>query len=257
VFRLPVSGLDVLANEPSGADELAMLETPTTSAWGALDTARRLATALDGAMLEWPGLTVCDLDAALLRIHQRLFDDLIRSDGRCAAPDCAARVEIEFRIRDYLAHHEPKAFPKVEPAAEAGWFALRDSPVSFRLPTAADQIAVASDRSPERELVRRCVRPAGVDGRTLRRVEGAMEALAPSLNDVLVGQCSECGTTLEVQFDPQQFVLLELCGQAAFVFDDVHLIALHYHWPEPDILALPRSRRVRYAEMVRSAMSAA
>jgi hypothetical protein len=32
---------------------------------------------------------------------------------------------------------------------------------------------------------------------------------------------------------------------------EVHCLAFHYHWPEADILALPRPRRWRYLELVR------
>jgi hypothetical protein len=30
------------------------------------------------------------------------------------------------------------------------------------------------------------------------------------------------------------------------LYEEVHVIALHYHWPEAAILALPASRRRRY-----------
>jgi len=45
--------------------------------------------------------------------------------------------------------------------------------------------------------------------------------------------------------------LRELREQAAFIYEDVHLIAQHYRWSEAEIMLLPRNRRIRYAEMIR------
>jgi hypothetical protein len=91
----------------------------------------------------------------------------------------------------------------------------------------------------------------------LRRVENAMEALAPPLSHTVQGQCPECGSVLDLYFDAQQFCLQELRGQALFIYDDVHLLAMEYHWSEADILALPRNRRAQYAERVRQERSVA
>lgn len=34
------------------------------------------------------------------------------------------------------------------------------------------------------------------------------------------------------------------------LYEEVHVIALHYHWPEREILALPVSRRRRYLALL-------
>jgi hypothetical protein len=52
-------------------------------------------------------------------------------------------------------------------------------------------------------------------------------------------------------------VLRELRDHAATIFEDVHLLAVYYKWPEEDILALPRSRRLRYGAALRDQGSAA
>ena len=78
-----------------------------------------------------------------------------------------------------------------------------------------------------------------------------MEMQAPSLSGEIDGVCPECGARLRFFFDVEQYVLLELRQQAAFVYQDTHLLAKHYHWPESRILAIPRNRRMQYAEMLR------
>lgn len=256
VFRLPISGIEVRLNELTGADELAILETPARGARLAFEAAARLTVPLAADALPWTELPVADLETALLRIRQAHSGDVIRSGVNCTAAECAATIEIEFSIDEFIAHHQLRSRSEAMRPCDEDWLRFDDS-VSFRIPTVGDQIAAADAVAPARHLINRCVRPNSLDARTLRKVERAMEAVAPTLSGALTGRCPQCGRTVEIEFDPQEFVLLEIRGQAAFVFEDVHLIALHYHWPEPEILALPSSRRIRYAEMVRAFRSAA
>jgi len=256
VFRLPVSGIDVGLNELSGADELAILETPARGARLAFEAATRLTVPLSPDAPQWTELPVADLEIALLRIRQVHFGDVIRSGVNCTAAGCAATIEIEFSIDEFIAHHQPRSRLESMRPDDEGWLKFDDS-VSFRIPTVGDQIAIAGAVAPKRQLIDRCVRPLGLGTRALRKIERALEALSPTLSGALTGRCPQCGAAVDIEFDPQEFVLLEIRGQAGFVFDDIHLIALHYHWPEPEILALPRGRRIRYAEMVRSFRSAA
>jgi hypothetical protein len=188
-------------------------------------------------------------------LRQLVFGDQIRTDFICPTEECGARVEVKFRIRDYLAHHRPRAVEEIEKAPDDGWFRLRDSPVSFRLPSAADQVAVAGHPDSSGELIRRCVRPLEVTEESLKRVEEVMEEIAPLLSDYIQGECPECGAAIDIYFDPQQFSLRELRGQAVYIYEDVHLLAQRYHWSEAEILALPRRRRIHYAEMIRQEKS--
>lgn len=276
VVCLPVSGLHVLLRQLSGAEDILLLEATVLDTRLALDVVRRiarsaessstdapsvatasLAQSLDGSAISWDTLSVADLDALLLLMRRAVLGDRIRADTRCPAHNCQARIEVEFQVSDYLAHHTPHRPRFVEPAAEPGWFQMRDTSIVFRLPTGADQMSAASHPDAEQELIRRCVRPETISRRQLRRVEKAMEAMAPNLAQNLQGQCSECGAIVEVFFEPQQFILRELKDQAAFIYEDIHLLALYYQWSEAAILSLPRQRRMHYAEMIRQARRSA
>ncbi len=254
-LRLPISGAEARVSEPSGSHELALLESGAAGVRLALEAAIRLAPLADPA-LQWSDLPAVDLEHAALRIRQAHSGDQVRSTVACAAAGCGAAVEIEFSIEQFLAHHRP-ASRDPAPVDEAGWRRLDDGAALFRIPTVSDQIAAADDPQPVRWLIARCLRPSPFDARTRRKAERAMEAIAPSLISALSGRCPECGAAVEVDFDPIDFVMLEIAGQAAFVYEDVHTIAFHYHWPEQEILALPRRRRIRYAEMARGHRSAA
>ena len=78
-----------------------------------------------------------------------------------------------------------------------------------------------------------------------------MEALAPNLSQNLEGICPECGARVSVFFSPRRYCLRELRERAAFVYQDVDLLARRYHWSESEILALPCIRRMNYVEAAR------
>ena len=185
----------------------------------------------------------------LLRLRQQLMGDLVNAEEMCTASGCHARVDITFSIAAYLEHHRPEMPPGVQPAGEPDWYRLADQDVEFRVPRAADQLAVTRAADPEQELLRRCLRPAHVDGDVRERIETAMEMMAPILCSDVEGVCPECGAIVEASFDPLQYTLLELRDRAAFVYEDVCTIANHCHWSEAEILALPAARRWRYAEL--------
>jgi len=251
--RLPISGMEVMLQQLTGAEDILLLEASAHDI--TVDLIARLASPVNASAVEWSALCVTDLDALLLLLREMIFGDLIRTDIVCPAENCGKRIDIFFSIREYLDHHRSRMARGVEVADEAGWFRLRSTPVSFRLPTGADQVAVAKTSKPERELIRRCIQPANISAHLLKRVETAMETLAPSLSHDLQGQCHECGMAVNMYFDVQYYVLSELRHQAAFIYEDVHLLAMHYHWSQAEILSLPHSRRAHYMEMLQQERS--
>jgi hypothetical protein len=252
-YRLPFSGVDVLMRQPAGHEDLILLEAPEAGVAAAMALLGSIARQTDGRGLDWAALPATDIDAAILRVRQIALGDAVRSDVACPAQVCGKPIEVAFGIDDFLAHHAPRQVRCVEPAGtgQAGWYCLKDTPATFRIPTGGDLLAVAAQPMPARELVRLCVRPHDIRSPLLRRVARAMEAMAPSLSSDLRAQCPECGAAIEFHFDARDFALRELRDQAAFVYEDAHLLAQHYHWPESEILSLPRARRLQYVEMLR------
>jgi hypothetical protein len=244
-----VSGIDVVLRLPAGADDMLLLEAGALDMDVALALLGRVGRDADGAPLDLATLPISDVDVLLLRLRQRIVGDVVTAQELCPGPACQARVDITFSIGAYLEHHLPAAPPGVLPARDEGWYTLSDGDVEFRLPRTADHLAIAPAPEPEEALLRRCVRPAEISEDVRRRVEEAMEAMAPSLYSELEGSCPECGAIVEASFDPVQYTLRELRDQAAFIYEEVCSIAHHYHWSEAEILALPAARRARYAEL--------
>jgi hypothetical protein len=260
-FRLPVSGRLVVLRHPRGAEDLLLLEaarTPEGDATLALSLVGRLAAAVDGPVLDWRCLSFTDVDVVVLRLRQAMVGDRVRADVACPAPACGRRIDIDFGIEQYLAHHAPEAPGNrgvPEPADEPGWFYLTGSPgqerIRFRLPTAADQLAVIGSADAADEVARRCIRPTDIPDRLRQQVEATLEAMAPSLSSDLQGVCPECGAEVSMYFDARWFCLRELRNRAAFFYQDVDVLARRYHWTESEILAMPHVRRAAYVDLAR------
>jgi hypothetical protein len=251
---LPVSRRAVSLRQPTGRDEMLLIEARGSEPARAIAFADRLAgDGLDAAALPAP-----DLDALLLRLRQALIGDRVLAETHCLAPSCRARAHIAFGIETYLAHHAPRLprlrHCRVAPAPGApGWFALDgvQKHARFRLPTAGDERDVAGRPDAIATLAQRCLAPMPFPASLRRAADAAMAALAPPLAGPLAGSCPECGKEVAVQFDPRRYVLAELRVRAGFVAAEVDALAARYHWAERAILNLPSARRAAYADMAR------
>jgi hypothetical protein len=249
MIRLPVSQLDVELQHLVGKDDLLLAEANELDIDLAVRLARRLTRTADGDVLDIGQLPVTDLDTLFLVLRRMYFGDIVRAEAICPAGDCQKRLDLSFRIGDFLAYHQPKMPARVVMTDEPGWFRVGGCPAVFRLPTTADLLAVVRTDDAEQLLAERCVRPSGQRPSVLRRLQNAMSSMAPNLCEELEGTCPECGTVIRLQFDPQKYVLSELRTDASSIHEDVHTLAFAYHWHEADILALPRRRRTLYVEM--------
>lgn len=54
----------------------------------------------------------------------------------------------------------------------------------------------------------------------------------------------------ELRLRPGRFFFAERLTDLERLYEETHVLAMHYHWPETDILALPRSKRQRYLALI-------
>lgn len=253
---LPVSGIVLAVREPTGADEVFVVETALAPTQALLELARRVASTAAGGTPDWDELPATDLDAVALMIRRSWIGDTIRTDATCPDLSCGERIDVRFGIGAYLEHHRPRRPRGVtEVAGAAGepderWFSLAGTPVRFRIPTVADLLAAASGVRPTETLSARCVEAPEISRALARRLDRAFAALAPNLDDSLGGSCPACGQPVTMRFDPLGYTLAELRGLFSAVYLETHALASAYGWPEDVILALPRGRRRRYASFV-------
>jgi hypothetical protein len=243
---LPVSGAVLAVREPAGADEVFVVETALAPLPALAELAARVTSGAGGDPLDVAGLPVTDLDAAALMIRRAWIGDAIQADTRC--PACGERIDVAFGIGDYLGHHQPRRPRGV--TGDAGWFTLDRARVRFRVPTVADLLAASAASRPAQALSSRCIEAPELPRALARRLDRALDALAPRLDGLLGGACPACGEAVSLRFDPLGYVLAELKNVFSGVYLDVHALAAAYGWREDVILALPRSRRRRYAAAI-------
>ena len=252
MFQLPTSRLRVTARAPTGIEDLLLQEANALDAALALMLIGRLVQTEDGVKVDWGELPATDIEALLLLLRFITLGDLVRATVICSAStQCAAKIDVSFRLREYLSARKARVPRGLERTATQGWFTLAGEEVRFRLPIAADLLTLQHESTAHAALVRRCIEPANVPLRLRRRVENAMEAMAPRLSQAMLGSCPECNGGIRFYFDVLSFVLQELRNHAGTVYHDVHLLAFHYKWPERQILELPRARRMQYVQMLR------
>lgn len=82
----------------------------------------------------------------------------------------------------------------------------------------------------------------------LDQIEQQLEEGSPAIADEIVSQCPYCRTDVRLTLD---FIAGLLGGES--IFEDIHQIAMHYHWSQEAITALPRNRRKFYLKMINAA----
>jgi hypothetical protein len=257
MFRLPVSGWDVVVRPPNGTDDLVILETEGNVVARTLTLLARVARRADTDDADWPGLCVTDFEVLLGMLRQTVLGAAMTCAFECPRPACHERVEVGFSLADYLAAARPRRPHDVIDSDRPHWFRLHDAAASFRLPTAADQSAVLGRSDAARLLAERCLDPANMSGPPRTRAERAMAVMAPEISRPVVGRCPACDATVRAGLHLPSLVMTELRRAAEGLHEDVHVLASAYHWQEEAILALPRRRRQDYAIRARRSAGAA
>jgi hypothetical protein len=202
----------------------------------------------------WGELSITDLETLLLLLRREVLGDLIQAETQCTVTGCKAYVDVSFRIEEYLASVKPRT-PRGVEKVNGSTYRLAEGDVRFRLPNGEDLALLERRAISQRKWIQLCMCGVAVPVRVRARIERAMHALAPRLSRMMSGDCPECKATINFHFDVIQFVLREIRDHAASIFEDVHLLAAQYKWPEEEILGLPRSRRLRYCDTLREQRS--
>ena len=123
------------------------------------------------------------------------------------------------------------------------------------MPTGGDQEAVVglSPEAGRARLLELCLLSDGglpLDVAEAEAVEDAIERAAPRLDLDLDLECPYCGAIFALPFDTTSFFLQEVRSGSRTLLREFHSLAFHYHWSEPEILALDRGRRRAYLSLL-------
>ena len=201
-------------------------------------------------------LPIGQRDALLVRLRQRTFGHVVRGIVRCTTCDAPLQFELDLRTYDATGHLQHRLPPQ--------WLVADGFDVLFRLPDSTDFEAVA-DRCMDTDsarsmLVERCVLeasregvevlPAELTAAAVERIGARMEELDPLAELPLGVSCERCGGHCLALFDAGRFLWRDVTQAAHQLLDEVHALATHYGWTEPQILALSAARRRYYLEKI-------
>ncbi len=216
-------------------------------------------------------LTVGDREALLLHLRRLTLGDRLACVLTCPAPGCGERMDVDLALGDLLL----PPYPHECPAHETMLVGERPDEryrVRFRLPTGADQEAVAEFAAHDAEaaaalLLRRCTEevvaedaaPVALDplpDAVARALPELMAALDPQAEIMLDLVCPSCQGQFVAPFDSGDYFFRELAGGEDALHREVHLLASYYHWSAAEIMALSRPARRRYAGLLVEALEA-
>lgn len=231
-----------------GALELMIAEATTNAASTAAAVTQTLSHALahlggqPAGVERIRALTVGDRQYLMrcLCVHLGQHEQWLSADcHQCGAPfDFHLRLD-ELPVREGSDHGD-RVTVRLEGNA---WY--------FRLPNGGDQETLANENDP-RKLLERCVLPdshgavSTLPHTALETIDSALEAAAAQVVTEVQARCPECDAGTAIALNPY-----ELLGRPAEqLLREVHQMAIHYHWSERDILALPHQRRGAYLKLI-------
>jgi hypothetical protein len=206
-------------------------------------------TSLDAGDLR--ELSIGDRDRLVLALRRLLHGEQLECVFGCR---CGELLELTLDLGELL--RPPGDSPPVtERTVRIG----EDLALCVRVATGADHERAArrAQQDPvaaRRELVADCIvsaqggsgEPASIDEQALARAEEILGELDPGAEIVLGGACPACGNRVAATFDPITHLWAELEHERALLEHEVHVLALHYHWSEREIVGLDPARRARY-----------
>ncbi len=202
---------------------------------------------LDGAAAD---LDVGTAQARLLDLCEAEVGPELVAGLRCRS--CDDGLEVRFAVD---AVRQPAS-----PGADA-LLTVRhgDAVARVRMPRGTDLLAIEALTDADaarRVLLDRCiVELDGVDrvqADLLDAIAAAMAAAMPQADVELAGACERCGEPWTAGLDAGLFLWSDVERRAERLAEEVHLLAVTYHWSEAEILALTPVRRRRYLDRVAS-----
>jgi hypothetical protein len=229
-------------HELSSADVLAVWERGRT---GSLPERALDLLAAAGDVAEPERMPVGERDARLLELRERSFGPDLDATATC--PACGERLDVELEIGDLAVAGTGDG--------ESLELATGERTLRFRMPTAADLVAVAAAADVDGAralLLERCVSepPAGeLASDEVDAIAARMAEADPGAWRELALVCPECGHDWTAPFDIVSFLCAEIDACALRLIRDVHALARAYGWREGDVLALSAARRAAYLEL--------
>ncbi len=154
-------------------------------------------------------------------------------------PDCGEKLDLDVDLREF----------RLDWRAEDVAFGT----ARLRLPRPSDLARLGDDPT---ELAHVLLVGDAPPGDWKAAAEAILGAADPLADLELRATCPDCGGSVAVPLMLETYLVGELAREAIRLMDDIHVMALAYHWNECDIIALPESRRRHYLARIQEAWAA-
>lgn len=187
--------------------------------------------------------TVAKRRQGLLAIAVATHGTLRDLTATCHAPACGERMDLQV---DLTAFNTDWREDRVMVPGHS---------LVLRLPSPGD---LTGSEAEGPDLLRNLVVEGDVPANTawLDDADTALGEADPLGDLELQATCPECGAPVSHPFALEPFLMAELAGELSRLIDEIHVLAMAYHWSEAEILALPNSRRALYIDRIREAWAA-
>jgi hypothetical protein len=231
----------------TGRDEFAVSGASTANAIDFLASLLEPETTCDAGPVRAIELTAADRDALLAAVYKNAFGDRIESTLTCVR--CDQPFDLYFSLNRLIESISEPRTGQWKPLGDGRFEA--ENGATFRLPTGADELAVAGLAPEEVEslLLSRCTEGGEwPEGRAA--LEELLDRVAPLLDLELLASCAECNFTHTIQFDIQSYMLGALMAERRRLLSEINRIARAYSWSLDEILSLTRSDRRKFVELI-------
>jgi len=202
-------------------------------------------------------LTVSRRTEYLLRITSLSTGRDLTYALRCIA--CGQRIEVDFSVDELVAVQREAEGRGAEDGIPVE---LEGRTLMLRVPTGYDQmrwqrIGFTDARHMVEEMARMLLYdpaspdPAStLDEAAIKQLNQVLQDFDPLVNFSFAANCPSCGEVGQYEVDLQGAALEALHAMQTRVLEDVHQLALNYHWHEDSIMALPVWRRQHYLSLI-------
>ena len=214
-------------------------------------------------------LSIGDREALLLHLRRLTLGEKISCVLSCPQPTCGEQMDLDLKVSDLLL--PPGTLPPQEEYETVVEGEGKSYRVRFRMPNGGDQEAAAALATRDYDaavslLYRRCVKSsvllAGEDDTQLeltleakRALQQVMSGLDEQAEVLLNLTCPACKLSFVLPFDTGDYFYRELTRRGDNIYREVHLLALHYHWSEAEIMNMSRQRRRLYLGMLADSLN--
>ncbi len=195
-------------------------------------------------------LCVADRQYLMLQLASMLEGDVFWMSSSCSS--CKSDFDICVRRSDLPVKEAGQGYPFAT-------IKLDGAELVCRIPVGADQEKIERLRDDDalHLLLEHCIEEVNgnapeegfVDSLTqtdVGRIDDVLDGVSPSVTTSLLTRCPECEAEQVVELDPYALTVTETNN----FYQEIHTLAMVYHWSEQDILRLTRSRRRTYLDLI-------